>query len=49
MPVKNILVTVDFSDLSDDVVAKATSIAAAFSAKLQLLHVADSGSGFCWL
>ena len=46
MPVKNILVTVDFSDLSDDVVAKATSIAAAFSAKVQLLHVADPDPDF---
>ena len=43
---KNILVTVDFSDLSDDVVAKATSIAAAFSAKLQLLHVAAPDPDF---
>ncbi len=43
---KNILVAVDFSDLTDDVLARAVTLAAAFSARLHLLHVIEPDPDF---
>jgi len=43
---KNILVTVDFSELTDHVIAQAASLAAAFGGQLHLLHVADPDPDF---
>lgn len=42
----NILAAIDFSDISAEVVARAEEVAAAFGAKLRLLHVAPSHPDF---
>ena len=43
---KNIIVAVDFSDLTDTVLAQAVPLAAAFSSRLCLLHVAEADPDF---
>jgi nucleotide-binding universal stress UspA family protein len=43
---KNILVTIDFSDLTTDVIAHAAAIATAFGGELHLLHVAEPDPDF---
>jgi nucleotide-binding universal stress UspA family protein len=44
--VKRILAAVDLSDITDEVLERAASIAAAFTARLMLLHVAQPDPDF---
>jgi len=43
---KNILAAVDFSDVSDKVVAQAATLAGAFEASVYLLHIAEPDPDF---